>query len=77
MRDSVPPWAGLEGLEGEAAEGGGQVGTDTALGCSQLKTQVQTQTENPIWNKILTFRIQVLPSHHASHMGGTMECWCV
>ncbi|KAF6270415.1 fer-1 like family member 5 [Rhinolophus ferrumequinum] len=25
----------------------------------KLKTQVQTQTENPTWNKILTFRIQM------------------
>ncbi|XP_036080949.1 fer-1-like protein 5 [Rousettus aegyptiacus] len=25
----------------------------------KLKTQVQTQTENPIWNQILTFRIQL------------------
>lgn len=55
-----------EGLEGEACGGSrGQIGADTALGYSQLKTQVKTQTENPIWNQILTLQIQVLPSHHA------------
>ena len=39
--------------------------TDISLGYSQLKTHVQTQTESPIWNQILTFRIQVLLFHHA------------
>lgn len=55
------PWARSEGLGGETSGGRrGQAGTDTALGCSQLKTHVQPQTDTPIWNQILTFRIQVL-----------------
>jgi hypothetical protein len=37
----------------------GHTGTDPAFGCSQLKTYTRTQTDNPIWNQILTFQIQV------------------
>lgn len=51
-----------KGWEVRPVEGGW---TDISLGYSQLKTNVQTQTESPIWNQILTFRIQVLLFHHA------------
>uniref|UniRef100_A0A8C6CT22 Fer-1 like family member 5 n=1 Tax=Moschus moschiferus TaxID=68415 RepID=A0A8C6CT22_MOSMO len=33
--------------------------TEISLGYSQLRTHVQTQTESPIWNQILTFQIQL------------------
>ena len=54
-----------KGWEVRPVEGGGTGWTDISLGYSQLKTHVQTQTESPIWNQILTFRIQVLLLRHA------------
>uniref|UniRef100_A0A8C9ANG7 Fer-1 like family member 5 n=1 Tax=Prolemur simus TaxID=1328070 RepID=A0A8C9ANG7_PROSS len=37
----------------------GQAGANNALGRSQLKTHVPAPTDNPIWNQILTFQIQL------------------